>query len=388
MGRRLMTAMCLITGMASISSPTPSVATGMLSEMDAAAEGSPAVAARLEVERRAVELTTDTALALESHAPFVELSIANPDIADISTISNNSLYLLGKRPGRTTLMLMGEGGQLISIIDVQVSPDISELRTRLSEILPGEEIETFTANDGIVLTGRISGRAQMDRALAIAGHYAPGRISNLMTIETAQIAGPDLSGFEVQLRKVLPDEQFEVAIVNEGIVLSGEASSPAARDMALALAERYAPGRVTSLLASSAPAAEVPDAQAVARHIREILPREAIEVHVLGEALVLSGRATSPEAANRAVEVAMLAAGGGRISNLISVNVSANCSVRTRRGGEVVETTIPCREPQTTLVAPMVVPESRLDIALVASQPSRASGSLRPRARPERVDVD
>ena len=41
------------------------------------------------------------AVVLESETPFSELSIANPGIADISTLSDKSIYVLGKTPGRT-----------------------------------------------------------------------------------------------------------------------------------------------------------------------------------------------------------------------------------------------------------------------------------------------
>jgi Flp pilus assembly secretin CpaC len=292
-----------------------------------------AVEAEHEVQRRTVELTTDTALALESDVPFAELSIANPAIADISTISANSVYVLGKKPGRTTLMLLGEGGHVMSIIDVRVTPDISEFRARLAEILPGEEIEAVTANDGIVLTGRVSSQAQIDRAVALAGHYAPGRISNLMTIEAPRIAAPD---------------------------------DPAP---------------------VSAPAAVVPDVAVVEKNLADILPGEDIRVHALGETLVLSGRATSAEAVQQAVQLATLASGGAKISNMITVEVTKDCSVRTRRGGEMIETTIPCRDEASSSAdgtpedAPVALETAAVDAVAGHDQ-------TRPKPRPERVAVN
>lgn len=378
--RRVTNAMCLMTGIAAAMLPSHLLAGTSVNSGATPGMAQPTVVIQREMERRAVELTTDTALALQSDVPFTELSIANPAIADISTISNNSLYVLGKRPGRTTLMLMGEGGQVLSIIDVLVSPDLSEFRSRLAEILPGEEIEAFTAKDGIVLTGRVGSQAQIDRALALASHYAPGRISNLITIVAAEAAAPDLSGFEGRLRDLLPGEEIEVTVVNDGIVLSGEVGSASARDNALALAERFAPGRVTSLLALRASEAVVPDAAAIGRHLSLILPDEDIHVHVLGDTLVLSGRATSPEAAQQAVEVATLAAGGVRISNLITVEVVADCIIRTRRGGEIVETTIPCREKRASAGEPSPAPT---EVAVLAApQVGGERNPLRPKPRP------
>ncbi|WP_149140300.1 type II and III secretion system protein family protein [Gemmobacter caeruleus] len=126
------------------------------------------------------------AVVVESDVPFAELSIANPGIADISTLSDKSIYVLGKAPGRTTLTLLGGDGKLISNVEVQVAPDVAEFKERLRQILPGEKIEVRTANDGIVLSGVVSSTAKLDRALDLAERYAPERVSNLMSVGGTQ----------------------------------------------------------------------------------------------------------------------------------------------------------------------------------------------------------
>ncbi|OJY33657.1 MULTISPECIES: type II and III secretion system protein family protein [Gemmobacter] len=126
------------------------------------------------------------AVVVESDTPFAELSIANPGIADISTLSDKSIYVLGKAPGRTTLTLLTGDGKLISNVEVQVAPDVAEFKERLRQILPGENIEVRTANDGIVLSGTVSSTAKLDRALDLAERYAPERVSNLMSVGGAQ----------------------------------------------------------------------------------------------------------------------------------------------------------------------------------------------------------
>ena len=126
------------------------------------------------------------AVVVESDTPFAEISIANPGIADISTLSETSIYVLGKTPGRTTLTLLSADGKLISNVEVQVTPDIAEFKERLQQILPGENIEVRTANDGIVLSGTVSSSAKLDRALDLANRYAPERVSNLMSVGGTQ----------------------------------------------------------------------------------------------------------------------------------------------------------------------------------------------------------
>ena len=126
------------------------------------------------------------AVVVESDIAFGEISIANPGIADISTLTDKSVYVLGKTPGRTTMTLLAPDGKLISNVEVQVSPDIAEFKERLRQILPGEHIEVRTANDGIVMSGTVSSIAKLDRALDLAQRYAPERVSNLMSVGGTQ----------------------------------------------------------------------------------------------------------------------------------------------------------------------------------------------------------
>ena len=122
------------------------------------------------------------AVVVESDVPFAELSIANPGIADLSSLSDRTIYVLGKSPGTTTMTLFDASGRLITNVEVQVTPDLSEFKERLRQILPGERIEVRSANDGIVLSGVVSSSQKLQRALDLAQRYAPERVSNLMSV--------------------------------------------------------------------------------------------------------------------------------------------------------------------------------------------------------------
>ncbi len=84
---------------------------------------------------------------------------------------------------------------------------------------------------------------------------APGRTTltllgpdgGLITNVEVQVA-PDVGEFKERLQQILPGEAIEVRTANDGIVLSGIASSTQALDRALDLANRYAPERVSNLM--------------------------------------------------------------------------------------------------------------------------------------------
>ncbi|CUH97924.1 type II and III secretion system protein family protein [Leisingera aquaemixtae] len=144
----------------------------------------------LRVVKKGTAATLDVpmnrAVVVESEIPFAELSIANPSIADISSLSDRTIYVLGKSPGLTTLTLLDGSGRLITNVDVRVAADVTEFKQRLRQILPNEKIEVRTANDGIVLSGTVSSSARLQRALDLAERYAPERVSNLMSVGGVQ----------------------------------------------------------------------------------------------------------------------------------------------------------------------------------------------------------
>lgn len=133
-----------------------------------------------------LDVPMNRAVVVESDVPFAELSIANPGIADISSLSDRTIYVLGKSPGMTTLTLLDASGRLITNVEVRVAADVTEFKERLRQILPSEKIEVRTANDGIVLSGTVSSMARLQRALDLAERYAPERVSNLMSVGGVQ----------------------------------------------------------------------------------------------------------------------------------------------------------------------------------------------------------
>jgi len=121
------------------------------------------------------------AIVLEADQSFAELSVANPGIADIATLSDRTIYVLGKTPGRTTLTLLGADGRLITNVNIVVNPDLAELKELINEIMPGEKIEIRAANDGVVISGVASSTRVLSRVVELARRYS-GKISNLATV--------------------------------------------------------------------------------------------------------------------------------------------------------------------------------------------------------------
>jgi pilus assembly protein CpaC len=123
---------------------------------------------------------------LKADRPFAKALVGNPDIADVLPLTNQSLYVLGKKAGTTSLTLYDRSNNLIAVVDVAVGPDVTTLKRQLSELMPSDQVGTRIANDSIVLEGIVSSAASADRAVQLAETFAPGKVVNLMSIGSAQ----------------------------------------------------------------------------------------------------------------------------------------------------------------------------------------------------------
>ena len=135
---------------------------------------------------RDISVFINRAIVLESAQRFAEVSVANPGIADVAALSDQTIYILGKANGVTTLTLLGEGGKLITNVEVRVTPDLSEFKQRLREVLPTEQIEVREANGGVILSGVVSGARKIDTAMNLASRYAGENVTNLMSVGGTQ----------------------------------------------------------------------------------------------------------------------------------------------------------------------------------------------------------
>ncbi len=123
---------------------------------------------------------------VRSDRPYARALIGNPEIADILPLTDQSLYVLGKTMGTTSLTLYDRGNTLIAVVDVVVGPDVTTLRRQLSELMPVDGIGARISNDSIVLEGIVPDAVAADRAVQIAESYAPGKVINLLGIGSAQ----------------------------------------------------------------------------------------------------------------------------------------------------------------------------------------------------------
>jgi pilus assembly protein CpaC len=133
-----------------------------------------------------VQVPVNKSQVIRSDRAYAKALIGNPDIADVLPLTDESLYVLGKKAGTTSLTLYDRNSRLIAVVDVVVGPDVIGLRRQLSDLMPSEDIGARISNESIVLEGIVPNGPAADRAVQLAETYAPGKVVNLLAIGSSQ----------------------------------------------------------------------------------------------------------------------------------------------------------------------------------------------------------
>jgi len=147
--------------------------------------------------------------------PFTDLLVGNPEIADVLALTDRTIYVLGRKVGSTRLTISDARKRLIAVVDLVVTPDVEELKTKLHELLPNETIEVRAVNDSLVISGTVSSAGQVTRAAQVAERYAPEKVTNFLRVRGSQQVLLQVRFAEVQ-RTVLKDLGFNTSFAYTG----------------------------------------------------------------------------------------------------------------------------------------------------------------------------
>lgn len=128
--------------------------------------------------RSQTTITKDESVMLRTAKPFKEVRVVDAEIADVLVLTNQSFQLMGRKRGKTNVMLYDEQSRLIDVVDVMVDYDFASLRQVLGETFPNERIEVKSLADGLYLSGTVNESSIATRALNIAQAYAPQKVTN------------------------------------------------------------------------------------------------------------------------------------------------------------------------------------------------------------------
>lgn len=110
----------------------------------------------------------------------VRTSISDPGIVEPVIVSENQMVLLGKSPGKATLVLWDDAGNSAAI-EVSCSRDYSQLQATIREIDPRIIVKTYSVggSDRLILLGDVDHVESVIRAFAAANVFMDDRGMNV-----------------------------------------------------------------------------------------------------------------------------------------------------------------------------------------------------------------
>ena len=118
---------------------------------------------------------------------FVDIMVADPDVADVNPLTDHTLSILGKKIGTTRVSVYAENKKLIGIFDIEVNYDISRLTNELKRQFPGSRITASSVNGRIMLSGEVTDAVTLDKAVTIARQFSPEIINAVSVMAPQQV---------------------------------------------------------------------------------------------------------------------------------------------------------------------------------------------------------
>ncbi|MGC1776777.1 MAG: pilus assembly protein N-terminal domain-containing protein, partial [Xanthobacteraceae bacterium] len=119
------------------------------------------------VHTASIRVTVGKTEDIRTDQNFSDITVGDPDIADVSPLTDHSLSILGKKIGTTRVTVYDPDHKAVGIFDIEVSYDISRLSVEIARFTGGG-IRVSSINGRIMLSGTSPDAVTLDKAVQIA----------------------------------------------------------------------------------------------------------------------------------------------------------------------------------------------------------------------------
>jgi pilus assembly protein CpaC len=162
------------------------VAAGMVLLAPAVAPAQQRIAIANGIHTSTVQVTLGKTEDVRTDQNLVDISVGDPEVADVNPLTDHALSILGKKIGTTRVTVYGQDKKPVGIFDVEVSYDISRLATEIGRITGGG-IKVSSVNGRIMLSGNSPDAVTLDKAVTIARQFGPDPINTVQVMSPQQI---------------------------------------------------------------------------------------------------------------------------------------------------------------------------------------------------------
>jgi len=159
----------------------------------------PAIAAEvMSADEKIIEISVSDGQLIRLPRAASTVFIANPEIADVQVKSPTLVYLVGNAPGRTTLFAVDSRERILANMDIHVTHNIEALRSDVSNLMPGNNINFASVSDALVIDGDVDTPLDAQEINRLALRY--GDVVNRL-----KIAQPTQVNLRVRVAEVTRD---------------------------------------------------------------------------------------------------------------------------------------------------------------------------------------
>ncbi|MEY3081559.1 MAG: hypothetical protein RJA94_1587 [Pseudomonadota bacterium] len=147
--------------------------------------------------------------------PFGEIVVGDPETADVNALSDRTLYVLGRKLGSTNVTLFDEKKDLLAVIDVEVTHDLTGLSSTLKQAIPGARLKVRSVNGRVLLEGEVPSAPAAEKAMTIARDFVGDDVTNSFSITANQQVNLEVRMVEVA-RTAGKELGFNWNLINDG----------------------------------------------------------------------------------------------------------------------------------------------------------------------------
>lgn len=137
-----------------------------------------------------VRVTQGKSETLRTARGFVDLVVGDPEIADVMPLTDETLYVLGKKIGTTNVAVYDASKQLVGVIEIEVAYNTPRIAADLASGAGSARVGS--ANGRTVLSGDMPDAVAVAKAVAIAKQYGPDVVNQM------RVRGPQQVMLEVR----------------------------------------------------------------------------------------------------------------------------------------------------------------------------------------------
>ena len=141
-----------------------------------------------EVDAGAVRLLVGRSMVLDVGTTITRVSLTSAEVADALVTAPSQLLINGKIPGTISMFVWDKAGAL-KRYEVIVQRDLARLSEQMRLLFPGEKIDVQSNGKNVVLSGSVTNKDMIEKAVNVAGGYVDKK-EEVVTLLQLQAGAP------------------------------------------------------------------------------------------------------------------------------------------------------------------------------------------------------